>query len=114
MVVVLILGLLIAISIPNFITHRRKTRDKLCQNNLRLIYHALAQYKTNANLPEGVDASAVYNGVIVGETNAYIEKEPLCPIENRPYNVTTFDARPTCPNRDENPTDLDYKNHILN
>lgn len=113
MIVVAIMGLLVAIAVPNFIKARQKAREKICQNNLRLIYHALAQYKIDYKLSEDVDANPVYDGVVVGSATAYIRKEPFCPIGNLPYNVTTFDDKPTCPNRDSDPTDPDYSGHQL-
>lgn len=113
MIVVAILGILLIIVTPGFLKARRQSRDKMCQNNLRLISHALKQYKIDENLADTTDATAVYNGLIVNSPNAYIEKEPLCPIGLKRYNVTTVDADPTCPNRDSNPTDIDYQNHVL-
>lgn len=113
MIVVAIMGLLVAIAVPNFIKARQQAREKICKNNLRLIYHALEQYKIDYKLSEGVDANPVYDGVIVGSATAYIREEPTCPIGNLPYNVTTFDDKPSCPNRDSDPNDPDYAGHVL-
>jgi len=113
MIVVAIIGLLVAIAIPNFVRARRNARDRLCQNNLRLIKHALEQYQIDESLDDGTDISGVYDGTIVGAVDAYVEDEPLCPIQDVAYTVTDVEADPTCTNRDGDPTDLDFINHIL-
>ena len=113
MIVVAILGIILAIVFPGFVKARRNTRDRMCQNNLRLIDHALEQYKIDENLDDGVDVTGIYNGTIVGNTNAYIEEEPLCPIALRNYTVTVIEDNPTCPNRDDDPTDPDTANHLI-
>ena len=113
MIVVAILGILLAILAPGFVKARRQTRDRMCQNNLRLIDHALEQYKIDENLADGVDVTGIYNGIIVGDQDAYIEEEPLCPIEERSYTVTLIEANPTCPNRDDDPTDVDASRHLI-
>lgn len=113
MIVVAIIGLLVAIAIPNFVRARRNARDRLCQNNLRLIKHALEQYQIDESLDDGTDVSGVYDGTIVGDTNAYIEDEPLCPIADVAYTVTNVEVDPTCTNRDGDAADPDFANHIL-
>lgn len=113
MIVVAIIGLLVAIAIPNFVRARRNARDRLCQNNLRLIKHALEQYQIDNSLDDGTSVTGVYSGTIVGATDAYIEKEPFCPIGTVAYTVTVVEADPTCTNRDGAPTDLDFINHKL-
>lgn len=52
MIVVAIIGLLIAIALPNFVRARNTTRQKLCWNNLRLIGHASEQYIIDNNLAD--------------------------------------------------------------
>lgn len=113
MIVVAIIGLLVAIAVPNFVRARRNARDRLCQNNLRLIKHALEQYQIDESLDDGADISGVYDGTIVDATDAYIEDEPLCPIADVAYTVSDVEVDPTCTNRDGDPTDPDYANHLL-
>lgn len=113
MIVVAIVGLLVAIAVPNFVRARRNARDRICQNNLRLIKHALEQYQIDESLDDGTAVSGVYNTIITGASDAYIEDEPLCPINDVAYTVTNVDADPTCTNRDGAPADPDFANHLL-
>jgi len=113
MIVVAIIGLLVAIAIPNFVRARRNARDRICQNNLRLIKHALEQYQIDENLDDGTAVSGVYTSVITGATDAYIEDTPLCPIADVAYTTTNVEVDPACANRSGAPTDPDYVNHIL-
>lgn len=113
MIVVAIIGLLVAIAIPNFVRARRNARDRLCQNNLRLVKHALEQYQIDEGLDDGTDISGVYSGTIVGAGDAYIEEEPLCPIADTAYTVTDVEVDPTCTNRDGDPADPDFENHLI-
>lgn len=48
MIVVAIIGLLIAIALPNFVKARENTRRGLCANNIRLIGNAVEQEMINA------------------------------------------------------------------
>jgi prepilin-type N-terminal cleavage/methylation domain-containing protein len=52
MIVVAIIGLLIAIALPNFVTARNTARLRLCDNNLRLLGHAAEQYIIDNNLAD--------------------------------------------------------------
>jgi len=52
MIVVAIIGLLIAIALPNFVKARNTAREKLCFNNLRLVGHAAEQYIIDNNLAD--------------------------------------------------------------
>lgn len=49
MIVVAIIGLLIAIALPNFVKARNTARLNLCKNNLRLIGHGLEQWRVETN-----------------------------------------------------------------
>jgi len=113
MITVSIIGLLISLAVPNFLKNRRRSQGLLCRNNLRLIHSALTQYKINNNLFEGVLVGSIYSEHIVGDQSAYIKDEPLTPLDKKMYITTTFEALPTCPNRDSDPSNVNYKSHIL-
>ena len=60
MIVVLIIGILLAIAIPNFIRARETSRAKSCQSNLQHIDSAKEQWamdnkKTNTDAPASSD-----------------------------------------------------------
>ena len=72
MIVVAIIALLAAISVPSCINARAKSMQSSCYNNMRLMDGAIQQYALdNSNTV----ASAVSQ--LVG-TNAYIKDTPLC------------------------------------
>ena len=91
MIVVLIIGLLAAIAIPNFIKARKTTQMNACIDNMRVIAGAVEQAKM-----EGVAADDINDAVLFG-ADAYIKVKPKCPKNNMPY--TKFDP-PECPAAD--------------
>lgn len=75
MIVVAIIGLLIAIALPNFVRARNTARTGLCENNLRLIGHALEQWRIETNA-----AGDALPGAIA-DLGVYIKGDvlPTCP-----------------------------------
>lgn len=88
MIVVLIIGLLAAIAIPNFLKARTTTQKNACIDNLRAIQGACEQAKM-----EGLTPSAEN---LYGETG-YIKKAPTCPTGKQAYAIPSGDADPVCP-----------------
>lgn len=103
MIVVAIIGLLIAIALPNFVKARDNTRRKLCSNNIRLIGSAVEQEliaDSAAAMPDTAGLAAV--------AGPYIKSGfPVCPSAGT-YTVTgrqisctaaghdaTYDVQPT-------------------
>lgn len=106
MIVVLIIGLLAAIAIPNFIKARKTTQMNACIDNMRVIAGAVEQAKM-----AGV-AAPTYASLIGAES--YIKVEPYCPVtraDEKPYTleVVDDDLVPKCPNSD----DAKYADHVL-
>jgi len=113
MIAVAIIALLTSLAIPSMQKSRRTTRDKLCQNNLKLIQSALEEYLLIENVDVDTDATTIYNGILVGAFDAFIEDEPLCPIRETSYTITTFGDSPTCTVRDADPSNIESVNHQL-
>ncbi len=113
MIALSVIALLIAIAVPSFQSNRRRALDRVCQNNLSIIQKALQEYLVIEGMDVSNDATGIYSGGIVGASDAYVENEPLTPIGNQSYTVTTFGADPTCPNRDNDPTSTNFTNHTL-
>ena len=91
MIVVLIIGILLAIAVPNFLKARESSRAKACVANLKAIQSAKEQWamdnkKNNTDTPNMTD--------LVG-TAAYIRTTPACP-SNGTYTVNSVGADPTC------------------
>ena len=103
MIVVLIIGLLAAIAIPNFIKARKTTQMNACIDNLRAIEGGIEQALTAGTAFTDIDSAVLFGA------NAYIKVTPVCPVGKTPYVLPTAETdRPTC----ENATDTDYP-HVL-
>ena len=93
MIVVLIIGILLAIAIPNFVQARESARAKACTGNLKQIDSASQQYAMDAKLSS---TSSVTGGVGTLVTGSYLRATPSCP-ENGTYAVgATLGVSPTC------------------
>lgn len=89
MIVVLIIGILLAIAVPNFIKARETSRTKSCIANLRQIDAAKEQWAMDNKAAQG---AAVAWGDIVPD---YIRKQPECP-SGGTYTVGNVGTDPTC------------------
>ena len=96
MIVVVIIGILAAIAVPNFIQARKRSQADSCVSNLKQIMGALEQAKMagNPNVTIGDDLW----GNADPEDN-FIKIEPLCPYNKAPYTDVDADSGiPVCPN----------------
>ena len=73
MIVVLIIGILLSIAIPNFVRAREKSMEKACIANLKTIDSAVQQY-----MMENKGVVPTYPTDLVG-ADKYIKSEPQCP-----------------------------------
>jgi len=91
MIVVLIIGILLAIAVPNFVRARESSRARACVSNLKQIDAAKEQYAMDNNLSNG---AALPNGMqdLVG---TYLKSTPTCP-SNGTYTVGNIGTNPTC------------------
>lgn len=91
MIVVLIIGILLAIAVPNFIQARDSSRTKSCVANLKQIDAAIQQWAMD-NKKTGTDTVTMTNllGTYIKGSTA-----PACP-GGGTYTLTTVDAVPTC------------------
>jgi prepilin-type N-terminal cleavage/methylation domain-containing protein len=105
MIVVLIIGILLAIAIPNFVAARESSRAKACVANLKQIDSAkqqsamdnkLAGNSAATFLTDGTTASTATTGPfqLVGPT-AYIRATPVCP-EGGTYTPQLVGQLPYC------------------
>ncbi|MBC8140698.1 MAG: prepilin-type N-terminal cleavage/methylation domain-containing protein [Armatimonadetes bacterium] len=94
MIVVLIIGILLAIAIPNFIRAREQSRAKSCSANIKQLDSAAQQWAMDTKAAAG---ATVTSANLVGPA-LYVKKEPLCPSGTTAYTLSTIDAPPVCPN----------------
>jgi prepilin-type N-terminal cleavage/methylation domain-containing protein len=89
MIVVLIIGILLAIAVPNFMTARDSSRTQACISNLEEISAAKEQYAMDARL---TDSATPTSGNLAP---AYIKTIPTCPA-NGVYTIGAISTNPTC------------------
>src|SRR5437660_11585723 len=91
MIVVLIIGILLAIAVPNFVKARETSRAKSCVANLKQIEAAKEQWAMdNKVAPTGVTPATTD---LYGST-AYIKNTPACP-SGGSYPLGAMDTRPS-------------------
>lgn len=95
MIVVLIIGILLAIAVPNFVRARERSRARTCVGNLKQIDSGKEQYAMENRLNEGdaVDGAALWgDGTTAGD---FIKKPPACPSGGN-YTVGNVGEDPVC------------------
>ena len=90
MIVVLIIAILLAIAIPNFLRARETSRAKSCKANLRQIETAKEQWAMDTK--KGANDIPALAADLVG---TYIKSTPTCP-SGGTYPDTDMSTRPTC------------------
>ncbi len=91
MIVVLIIGILMAIAVPNFVKARDSSRKNSCIANLKQIDSAKEQWAMDNKKDAG--ASVDFTD-LVGATN-YMKAQPSCP-SGGTYSVNAIGTNPTC------------------
>jgi prepilin-type N-terminal cleavage/methylation domain-containing protein len=91
MIVVLIIGILMAIAVPNFVKARESSRRSTCVANLKQVDSAKEQWAMDTRRNAG-DACALTD--LVGAT-LYMKANPTCP-SGGTYTVGNVGANPTC------------------
>jgi prepilin-type N-terminal cleavage/methylation domain-containing protein len=91
MIVVLIIGILLAIAVPNFMKARESSRTKSCIANLKQIQSAKEQWAMDEK-KAGTDSPGA--GDLYG-ASLYIKTAPVCP-SGGTYTIDVVDTDPTC------------------
>ena len=92
MIVVLIIGILLAIAVPNFVRAREQSRSKSCVANLKQIDSAKQQWAMDTKAAIGAAApadTALYGPAL------YIRAAPVCPSSGT-YTIGALATLPTC------------------
>ena len=93
MIVVLIIGILMAIAVPNFISARSNSQKNTCVSNLKQIESAKEQWamvnkKGATDTPTSTD--------LVGDaTSGFLKAYPECPTGGS-YTIGNMSTRPVC------------------
>jgi prepilin-type N-terminal cleavage/methylation domain-containing protein len=91
MIVVLIIGILLAIAVPNFIKARETSRAKACVANLKEIESAKEQWAMDTKAA----ATATPATTDLYGSTAYIRNTPACP-SGGSYTIGDMNTRPVC------------------
>ncbi len=95
MIVVAIIGLLVAIAIPNFVRARTTSQRNTCINNLRQIDGAITQWALECKAPE--TATPTYPDI-----KDYLKRPVICPAAgtatnfSASYQLNGVTNKPTC------------------
>ena len=122
MIVVLIIGILLAIAVPNFLNARETSRSKSCVGNLAQINSAKLQCVMDNGLAETSTATFNVDGVTptaagpngayqltrMGGSPNYIRAAPVCP-SGGTYYPGSVNASPTCSIATNPSTGPDYQ-----
>lgn len=108
MIVVLIIGILLAIAIPNFMRARETSRAKSCCANLKQIETGKEQYAMDNKLSDG---SPIPDGALWA-AGGYIKQEPACP-SGGDYAVNNVGVNATCSANPAGAVVGDYNYHGL-
>ncbi len=94
MIVVLIIGILLAIAIPNFVKAREASRAKACVANLKQIDAAKQQWAIDAKQATTATPTAanLCPDYIKGSSGTL----PLCPETTTAYTIGDMNTTPTC------------------
>ena len=93
MIVVLIIGILLAIAVPNFVRAREASRAKACVANLKQIDSAKEQWAMDTRASSGAAGPAMT--VLTAATTGYIKSTPVCPSSGT-YTVNAIGTNPVC------------------
>ena len=108
MIVVLIIGILLAIAVPNFIRARESSRAKSCTATLTQINSAVEQWAMDNKKTAG---STVNISGLVGSTS-YIKSTPSCPSGGTYTDPVAVGTNPTCSIGTNGDTDA-FNDHTL-
>jgi prepilin-type N-terminal cleavage/methylation domain-containing protein len=91
MIVVLIIGILMSIAVPNFIRARETSRASVCIQNLKQIFSAKEQWAMDNKADNGATVAMT---VLFG-TGTYMKNSPACP-SGGTYTVQPVGTNPSC------------------
>ncbi len=91
--VILVIGLLLAIAVPNFILAREQTRKKACINNLRKIEWAKDCFLMDNNKEN--DITITETDIYPPNGESYLKAIPHCD-SNGEYTIGSGNVPPTC------------------
>lgn len=93
MITILIIGVLVAIAVPNFMSARARSQQKTCIANLHSIEGAKEQWAMEKK--KGSTDTPATTDLVGTTTDGYIKSYPTCPTGGT-YSPQNMITRPTC------------------
>jgi prepilin-type N-terminal cleavage/methylation domain-containing protein len=93
MIVILILGIVSVIAVPNFLSARTSSQKNSCIANLHTIEAAKEQWAMDQS--KAVTATPTQEDLVGTVTGGYIKYFPTCPAGGT-YTIGNMTSRPTC------------------
>ena len=93
MIVVLIIGILMAIAVPNFIQARTRSQISTCVSNLKQIEGAKEQWAMVNK--KGATDTPTSTELVGDATTGFIKTYPSCPTSGT-YTIGNMSTRPVC------------------
>ena len=93
MIVVLIIGILMAIAVPNFIQARTRSQISTCVSNLKQIEGAKEQWAMVNK--KGATDTPTSTELVGSVTDGFIKTYPSCPTSGT-YTIGNMSTRPVC------------------
>ena len=110
MIVVAILGLLIAIGVPGFLTARNKGRVNTEKANLKAVTDNIASYGVNEKQSADDIVRLWPSNTSSADASSYIRRQLTCPVRKVAYTISTATQLGSCVAHGANPTELDLQN----
>ena len=93
MIVVAILGIILAIAGPTWMSQRVRSQQRVCQENLYKIDGAKEQWALEGNKPN--TAVPAWTDLVAADGSGYVKKEPICPAGGT-YALNAINDSATC------------------
>ncbi len=110
MLVVAILGLLITIGVPGFLTARNKGRLNTETANLKAIADNITAYGVNEGKVADIIDRLWPSLPHVANESSYIRLQLSCPLSNVAYSIDTASQLGSCSRHGVNPTEASLQN----
>jgi prepilin-type N-terminal cleavage/methylation domain-containing protein len=110
MIVVAILGLLVAIGVPGFLTARNKSRQSAEKANLKAISDNIASYGINESQELDSIIRLWPSNSTTADPGSYIRKQLLCPITKVQYSADVGSGNTNLGSCDDHGTESELVN----
>ena len=91
LIVILIIGMLLSVAVPQFMRARQTGQAKACQHNMKQIFGSKERWAMDTH--KGNDDTPTMSDLVV--PGLYLKNTPMCP-SGGTYTIGRMDQIPTC------------------